>query len=78
MNYAEITQDDLYDLGFEPVETENTKSMHYENKELGITLWKGMFNPNPEARFWKCGMGKDKIQFESLEQLKAYMDEKRG
>jgi hypothetical protein len=37
-----------------------------------------MFNPNPEARFWKCGMGKDKIQFESLEQLKAYMDEKRG
>jgi hypothetical protein len=74
MNVPEITQDDLYDLGFEPMETENSKSMHYEHKELGIQLWKGMFNPDPASRFWKMGYGKDKVQFESLEQLKAYME----
>ena len=78
MNYPEITQDDLFDLGFEPMENENTKSMHMEHKESGIVLWKGMFNPDPASRFWKCGYGKDKIQFESLEQLKEYMDERRG
>jgi len=78
MNYPEITQDDLFDLGFEPMEHENKKSMHYEHKELGIVVWKGMFNPDPASRFWKCGYGKDKIQFETLEQLKEYMDERRG
>ncbi len=77
MNYPEITQDDLYDLGFEPMEHENKKSMHLEHKELGIVLWKGMFNPDPASRFWKCGYGKDKIQFESLEDLKEYMDARR-
>ncbi len=77
MNYPEITQDDLYDLGFEPMEHENKKSMHLEHKELGIVLWKGMFNPDPASRFWKCGYGKDKIQFESLEELKEYMDARR-
>lgn len=77
MDYPEITQDDLYDLGFEPMEHENKKSMHLENKELGIVLWKGMFNPDPASRFWKCGYGKDKIQFESLDQLKEYMDARR-
>jgi hypothetical protein len=77
MNYPEITQDDLYDLGFEPMEHENKKSMHLEHKELGIVVWKGMFNPDPASRFWKCGYGKDKIQFESLEDLKEYMDARR-
>ena len=77
MNFPEITQDDLYDLGFEPLETDNTKSMHYKHKDLDIVLWKGMFNPNPESRFWKCGFGKDKIQFESLEQLKEYIESQR-
>jgi len=75
MNYAEITQDDLFDLGFEPMEHENKKSMHYEHKPTGIVVWKGMYNPDPSSRFWKCGYGKDKIQFESIEELKRYMDE---
>ena len=78
MNFAEITTDDLYDLGFEPLVTENSKTIEFEHKELGIRLWKGMFNPNPESRFWKYGMGKEKIQFESLEQLQAFMEEKRA
>jgi len=73
MNYPEITTDDLFDLGFEPLVSENAKSMDYIHPELDIKLWKGMFNPNPESRLWKCGYGKDKIQFESLEQLKEYM-----
>ena len=76
MNYTEITQDDLFDLGFEPLVTENSKSIDYEHKELGIKLWKGMYNPDPAARFWKMGYGKEKVQFESLEQLKAYMVER--
>lgn len=74
MGFNEITQDDLFDLGFEPLVTENTKSIDYEHKELGIRLWKGMFNPDPNSRFWKMGYGKDKVQFESLDQLKAYME----
>jgi hypothetical protein len=78
MDFAEITQDDLYDLGFEPLETENSKSIHYEHKELGIKLWKGMFSTSPEARFWKMGYGQDKVKFESLEQLKGYMEEVRA
>ena len=73
MNFPEITQDDLYDLGFEPLVTENSKSIDYEHKELGIRLWKGMFNPDPQSRFWKMGYGKEKVQFESLDQLKEYM-----
>ncbi len=73
MEFAEITQDDLFDLGFEPMETGNTKSIHYEHQVLGIVLWKGMFNPDPASRFWKMGYGKDKIQFESLDELKAFM-----
>lgn len=75
MDTAEITQDDLYDLGFEPMENENSKSMHYEHKELGIHLWKGMFNPDPSSRFWKMGYGKDKVQFETLDELKSYMEQ---
>ncbi len=78
MDFAPITQDDLYDLGFEPMETENTKSIHYEHKELGIRLWKGMFSDSPEARYWKSGMGKDKIVFESLEQLQEHMEQVRA
>lgn len=78
MDYAPVTQDDLFDLGFEPLETENTKSMHYEHKELGIRLWKGMFSNSPEAKFWKTGFGRDKVIFESLDQLKQYMEEKRS
>lgn len=74
MNFSEITQDDLFDLGFEPLVTENTKSMDFEHKELGIKLWKGMYNPDPQSRFWKMGYGKEKVQFESLEQLKEYME----
>ncbi|PQJ08864.1 hypothetical protein CJD36_022235 [Flavipsychrobacter stenotrophus] len=74
MNFSEITQDDLFDLGFEPLVTENTKSMDFEHKELGIKLWKGMYNPDPQSRFWKMGYGKEKVQFESLEQLTAYME----
>lgn len=74
MNFSEITQDDLFDLGFEPLVTENTKSMDFEHKELGIKLWKGMFNPDPASRFWKMGYGKEKVQFESLEQLQEYME----
>ncbi|MBC7553866.1 MAG: hypothetical protein H7257_07795 [Taibaiella sp.] len=74
MNFLEITQDDLYDLGFEPLVTENSKSIDYEHKELGIKLWKGMYNPDPQSRFWKMGYGKEKVQFESLEQLKEYME----
>jgi hypothetical protein len=73
MNFPEITQDDLYDLGFEPVILDNAKSIDYEHKELDIKLWKGMFNPDPNSRFWKMGYGKEKVQFESLEQLKEYM-----
>ena len=74
MTDLEITQDDLFDLGFEPLITDNTKSIDYEHKELGIKLWKGMFNPDPQSRFWKMGYGKDKVQFESLDQLKEYME----
>lgn len=74
MKFSEITQDDLFDLGFEPLVTENTKSMDFEHKELGIKLWKGMYNPDPASRFWKMGYGKDKMQFESLEQLQEYME----
>ncbi len=70
----EITQDDLFDLGFEPFVTENKKSMDYEHPELGIKLWKGVSNPDPAFRFWKMGYGKDKVQFESLGQLKDYME----
>ena len=77
MNYPEITQDDLYDLGFEPMEHENKKSMHLEHKETGVVVWKGMFNPDPASRFWKCGYGKDKIQFETLDELKEYLDARR-
>ncbi len=77
MNYPEITQDDLYDLGFEPMEHENKKSMHLEHKETGVVVWKGMFNPDPASRFWKCGYGKDKVQFESLDELKEYLDARR-
>jgi hypothetical protein len=73
MNFLEITQDDLFDLGFEPLVTENTKSMDFEHKELGIKLWKGMYNPDPQSRFWKMGYGKDKVQFESLQQLEEYI-----
>jgi hypothetical protein len=75
MDFLEITQDDLYDLGFEPLVTNSTKSIDYEHKATGIKLWKGMFNPAPESRFWKSGYGKDKIQFETLDQLKEYMRE---
>ncbi len=75
MKNLEITQDDLFDLGFEPLVTENSKSMDYIHPELGIRIWKGMFNPDPSARFWKMGYGKDKIQFETLDQLKAYMEQ---
>ena len=75
MNYPEITQDDLYDLGFQPVISNNSKSIDYEHKELGIKLWKSMYNPDPESRFWKSGYGADKIQFKTLEELKAYMEE---
>lgn len=78
MEFAPVTQDDLFDLGFEPMDTENTKSMHYEHKELGIKLWKGMFSNSPEALYWKTGFGKDKIIFESLEQLKDYMEDVRN
>lgn len=78
MNFLEITQDDLFDLGFEPVVTENSKTIDYEHKELGIRLWKGMYNPDPSARFWKMGYGKEKVQFETLEQLTQYMDSLRG
>ncbi|MBA3829833.1 MAG: hypothetical protein H0X33_12915 [Taibaiella sp.] len=76
MTYPEITQDDLYDLGFEPLVTDNSKSIDYEHKASGIRLWKGMFNPDPASRSWKCGYGKEKIQFETLEELKAYMESK--
>ncbi len=78
MNFTEITQDDLFDLGFEPVVTENSKTIDYEHKELGIKLWKGMYNPDPSARFWKMGYGKEKVQFETLDQLTQYMDSLRG
>jgi hypothetical protein len=78
MNFPEITQDDLFDLGFEPVVTENSKTIDYEHKELGIRLWKGMYNPDPVGRFWKMGYGKEKVQFESLQQLVDYMDSLRG
>ncbi len=73
MNYPEISQDDLYDLGFEPMEHENKKSMHYIHPGTGIVVWKGMFNPDPASRFWKYGYGKDKIQFETLDQLKEFI-----
>ena len=76
MNYPEITQDDLYDLGFEPLIADNSKSIDYEHKELGIKLWKGMFNPDPKSRFWKMGYGKEKVQFETLDQLKEFMAER--
>ena len=76
MNFLEITQDDLYDLGFEPVVTANSKTIDYEHPELGIRLWKGMFNPDPQSRFWKMGYGKEKVQFETLDQLKAFMEER--
>lgn len=75
MEYAEITQDDLFDLGFEPLVTENPKTIDYEHSELGIRLWKGMYSPTPEKSFWKCGYGQDKIEFKSLEQLKEYMEQ---
>ncbi|MBL7717823.1 MAG: hypothetical protein JNL72_03230 [Flavipsychrobacter sp.] len=78
MEQIPVTQDDLFDLGFEPMETENTKSMHYEHKELGIRLWRGMFSASPEAKYWKAGFGKDKIIFETLEQLQAYIEEKKN
>lgn len=74
MTFTEITQDDLFDLGFEPLILENKKSIDYEHQALGIRLWKGMYNPDPSSRFWKMGYGKDKVQFESLEQLKDFME----
>lgn len=76
MDFMEITQDDLFDLGFEPLVTTSTKSIDYEHKATGIKLWKGMTNAAPEFRFWKSGYGKDKIQFETLDQLKEYMRER--
>ena len=76
MNYPEISQDDLYDLGFEPIILDNSKSIDYEHKELGIRLWKGMFNPDPNSRFWKMGYGKEKMQFESLNHLQEFMAER--
>ena len=78
MNTAEITQDDLYDLGFEPIDTGSSKTIDYEHKDLGIRLWKGMVHVNPESKFWKSGYGKDKIHFETLEELKEYMESKKG
>ncbi len=78
MEHVPVTQDDLFDLGFEPMETENTKSMHYEHKELGIRLWRGMFSAAPEAKYWKAGFGKDKIIFETLEQLQEYIEQKKN
>jgi hypothetical protein len=78
MNNAEITQDDLYDLGFEPIDTGNTKTIDYEHKELGIKLWRGMTMVNPESKYWKTGYGKDKINFETLDQLKEYMESVKG
>lgn len=73
MNYPEISQDDLFDLGFEPVILENTVSIDYEHKELDIRLWKGIRNPEPK---WNMGYGKEKVQFDSLDQLKEYMASK--
>jgi len=75
MEYAEITQDDLFDLGFEPLVTENTKTIDYEHKELGIHLWKGMYPTNPAQSYWKVGVGQEKVEFKSLEQLKEYMEQ---
>ena len=75
MDFQEITQDDLYDLGFEPIVTASTKSIDYEHKETGVKVWKSMANTAPENRFWKTGYGRDKIQFETLDQLKEYLAE---
>jgi hypothetical protein len=73
MNTTDITQDDLYDLGFEPTEG-SSKTMDYEHKELGIKIWKGMADVNAESKFWKSGYGKDKVIFHSLEELKDFME----
>jgi hypothetical protein len=75
MAYAGITQDDLFDLGFEPLVSENSKTIEYQHPDLGIKLWKGMFVANPETSFWKSGYGQDKIEFQSVEQLQEYMEE---
>ena len=56
----EITQDDLFDLGFEPLVTENKKSMDYEHPELGnqefrtagITVHHGVGNQIFFSRFF--------------------------
>ena len=71
----EITLDDLFDLGFEPLETESKMSMDYVHPETGIKIWKAITNPDPAFRFWKTGYGRDKKQFKTLDELKEYIQQ---
>ena len=75
MNFAEITSDDLFDLGFEPVEGSSPMSIDYEHKETGLRIWKPIEMVTPQSKYWKHGYGRDKINFESLDALKEFMRE---